>query len=90
MRDRVTTVTTPGETIDVVVTERGIAVADRHADLKAELLRRRLPVKGIRQLHEEIHAICGTPRPLEFTDEVVALIEYRDGSIIDAVRRVRE
>ena len=90
VRDRVTTVTTPGETIDVVVTERGIAVADGHGDLKAELLRRRLPVKDIRQLHEEICAITGRPRPVEFTDDVVALVEYRDGSIIDAIRRVRE
>ena len=51
VRDEVTTVTTPGETVDVIVTERGIAVADRHEDLKKELLRRRLPVKDIRQLH---------------------------------------
>jgi citrate lyase subunit alpha/citrate CoA-transferase len=90
VRDRVTTVTTPGETIDVVVTERGIAVADRHADLRAELLRRRLPVKDIHDLHAEITAITGVPRPVEFHDDVVALIEYRDGTIIDAVRRVRE
>ena len=53
MRDEVTTITTPGETVDVVVTERGIAVADRHADLKKELLRRRLPLKDIRQLQAE-------------------------------------
>ncbi len=32
VRDEVTTITTPGETVDVVVTERGIAVADRHED----------------------------------------------------------
>ncbi|HUL59471.1 MAG TPA: citrate lyase subunit alpha [Anaeromyxobacteraceae bacterium] len=43
-----------------------------------------------RRLHAEIEAITGKPRPLEFDDKVVALIEYRDGSIIDAVRRVRE
>ena len=35
VRDAVTTVTTPGETVDVIVTERGICVADQHADLKA-------------------------------------------------------
>jgi citrate lyase subunit alpha / citrate CoA-transferase len=38
VRDAVTTITTPGETVDVIVTERGIAVADRHPDLKRELL----------------------------------------------------
>ncbi|MDM7914639.1 MAG: citrate lyase subunit alpha [Candidatus Eisenbacteria bacterium] len=90
IRDELTTITSPGETIDVVVTERGIAVADRHQELKQELQKRRLPVKEIRALHKEICDLTGRPRPVEFTDEVVALIEYRDGSIIDAVRRVKE
>jgi citrate lyase subunit alpha/citrate CoA-transferase len=89
VRDAVTTVTTPGATVGAVVTERGIAVNDRYPELKAELLRRRAPVKDIRQLQREIQAITGAPRPLEFEDEVVALIEYRDGTIIDAVRRVK-
>jgi citrate lyase subunit alpha/citrate CoA-transferase len=89
VRDEVTTITTPGETIDVVVTERGISVSDRHADLAKELRRRRLPVKDIRQLHAEITALTGKPRPLEFEEKIVALIEYRDGSIIDVVRQVK-
>lgn len=90
VKDAVTTITTPGETVDVVVTERGIAVNDKHPDLKAELLRRRVPVKDIRQLQEEIDAVTGRPRPLEFTDEIVALIEYRDGSIIDVIRKIAD
>lgn len=90
VKDELTTVTTPGETVDVVVTERGIAVNDRHPWLQQELRRRKVPVKDIRQLQGEIYAVTGRPRPLEFEDEVVALIEYRDGSIIDVVRRVRE
>jgi citrate lyase subunit alpha / citrate CoA-transferase len=89
VKDEVTTVTTPGETIDVVVTERGIAVNDRHPDLKAELLRRKAPVKDIRELQREIYAVTGTPRPIEVEDEVIALVEYRDGSIIDTVHRVK-
>ena len=90
VRDRVTTITTPGDTIGVVVTERGIAVNGKHAELKEELIRRKLPVKEIGELQREICRVTGTPRPLEFEDEVVAVIEYRDGSIIDAVRRVKE
>jgi citrate lyase subunit alpha/citrate CoA-transferase len=90
IRDAVTTVTTPGETVDVIVTDRGICVADKHVELKKELLRRNLPLKDIHQFHEEITRITGEPRPIEFDDEVVALIEYRDGSIIDVVRRVHE
>ncbi len=90
VRDEVTTITTPGETVDVIVTERAIAVAEKHQALKAELLKRRLPVREIRELHAEITKLTGRPRPVEFTDEVVALIEYRDGSIIDVVRKVTE
>ena len=89
VRDEVTTVTTPGETIDVIITERGIAVNEQHADLKQELKKRKLPVKDIGQLQQEIYAVTGKPRPLEFCDEVVALIEYRDGTIIDAVRKIK-
>jgi citrate lyase subunit alpha/citrate CoA-transferase len=90
VRDAVTTITTPGETVDVIVTERGICVADKHEDLKKELLRRKLPLKDIRQFHKEITQITGEPRPVEFEDDIVALVEYRDGSIIDVVRKVRE
>jgi citrate lyase subunit alpha/citrate CoA-transferase len=90
VRDAVTTITTPGETVDVIVTERGICVSDKHEDLKRELRRRNLPVKDIRQFHDEITRLTGVPRPVDFEDDIVALIEYRDGSIIDVVRRVRE
>jgi len=90
VRDAVTTVTTPGETVDVIVTERGIAVNDRHAELKEELIRRRAPVKDIRELRDEICRVTGVPRPLEFEDAVVGLVEYRDGSIIDVIRKVKE
>lgn len=88
IRDAVTTITTPGETVGVIVTERGIAVNDHLPELKAELIRRRAPVKDIRELRDEIYAVTGVPRPIEFTDKVVGLIEYRDGAIIDVVRQV--
>jgi len=88
VRDAVTTITTPGETVDVIVTERGICVSDKHPDLRRELLRRNLPVKDIRQFHEETTRVTGKPRPIELMDEIVALVEYRDGSIIDVIHRV--
>ncbi|EAT15653.1 citrate lyase subunit alpha [Desulfuromonas acetoxidans] len=89
VRDAVTTITTPGETIDVIVTERGIAVNERHDDLRRELEKRHLPVKDIRQLQKEIIALTGQPKPVEFEDDVIAVIEYRDGTIIDCVRRIK-
>ena len=88
VRDRVTTITTPGETIDVIVTERGIAVNPRREGLSELLRAARLPVVEIKALQEQVCGITGKPKELEFGDEIVALIEYRDGTIIDTVRRV--
>jgi len=31
--------------------------------------------------------LAGKPAPIPVTDEVVALVEYRDGTITDVVRR---
>jgi citrate lyase subunit alpha/citrate CoA-transferase len=90
IKEAVTTVTTPGKTIDVIVTERGIAVNEHQTELKAELLRRKLPVMDIRDLQRATYQITGQPRPIEFHEEVVALIEYRDGTIIDAIRKVKD
>ena len=32
----------------------------------------------------------GTPTPLSFTDKVVAFVEYRDGTLIDVIKQVKE
>jgi len=86
--DRVTTVTTPGEVIDVVVTERGIAVNPKRDDLKERFLDAGLPVRTLEEIKTEVERLV---RPLGkpvFGDEVVAVIEWRDGTVIDVVRTV--
>ena len=85
--DRVDTIVTPGETVDVIITERGIAVNPRRTDLIESLKGSRLPVMPIQQLQRMAFDLAGKPEPLPAGDEVVALIEYRDGSIIDVVRK---
>ena len=37
---------------------------------------------------EKAVSITGKPKPIEYKDRVVALVQYRDGSIIDVVRQV--
>lgn len=87
--DSVNTVITPGESIDLVVTDIGIAVNPKREDLKACLKREGLPVYTIEALKEKAYAIVGTPEPIEYEDEVIAIIEYRDGSVLDVVRKVK-
>ena len=87
----VTTVVTPGDSVDVLVTEYGIAINPKRQDLvKALSSLPGVPVYHIEDLQKMAEAKVGKPKPLEFTDRTVALIEYRDGSLIDAIREVKD
>ena len=86
--DEVTTVTAPGETIDVIVTERGIAINPRREDLIERLEKSGLPIKSIEELYRIAEDLVGKPEKPEFGDRIVALIEYRDGTVIDTVRQL--
>lgn len=88
--DRVITVTTPGESIDVVVTEVGIAVNPLRQDILSSLRGTGLPLKTIEQLYQEAIALVGKPEEIQFEDRVVALVEYRDGTIIDVVNKTKK
>lgn len=86
--DQVLTVATPGETIDVLVTERGIAVNPRRRELKAKLVAAGLPVKEIGELKALAEQIAGVSKKIKTGDKIVAVVEYRDGTMIDVVRQV--
>lgn len=88
--DKVTTVVTPGSTVDVVVTELGITVNPNRPDLKEKFEKAGLTLITMDELIEKAKFIVGEPKPIEFTDEVVAVVEYRDGSIIDVIRKVKK
>ncbi|HXJ36893.1 MAG TPA: citrate lyase subunit alpha [Candidatus Eisenbacteria bacterium] len=86
---RVTTLLTPGESVDVLVTDHGIAVNPARPEVEKRLRDARLPVMTIKELYEKAVALTGEPEPLEFTDRIVGIIRYRDGSVIDVVRQVK-
>lgn len=87
--DRVTTVTTPGETIDVLVTEQGIAINPSRPDLLERLGKTDLPVVTIGELMHVAEEITGTQEKPRFEDRIVGVVEYRDGTVIDIVKQVK-
>lgn len=86
--ENVNTVNTPGESIDVLVTDRGIAVNPLRQELKENLIKAGLPVKEIQELKQIADKLCGLPEPLNFDDKIIAAVEYRDGTLIDIIRKV--
>jgi citrate lyase subunit alpha/citrate CoA-transferase len=88
--DKVTTIVTPGECIGVLVTDHGIAVNPRRPEIAERLKAAGLPLMTIEELHARAIAITGEPAPIEFLDKVVGIIRYRDGSVIDVVRQVKD
>lgn len=89
IKEKVLTAVTPGETIDVLVTERGVAVNPRRQDLKEKLIAAGLPVKDIQELRRIAESIAGAPKEIITGEKIVAVVEYRDGTIIDVVRQAK-
>lgn len=87
--ESVNTIITPGESVDVVVTEIGIAINPLRQDLIEAFRDLPVPQFTIEELREKAYAVVGVPDPIVYEDRVVALIEYRDGTLIDVVRSVR-
>ena len=87
VREKVHTIVTPGETVDVIVTERGVAVNPRRQDLIDNLSQSGLPLMQIEDLQRLAYKITGAPDPVPAGGAVVGLVEYRDGTIIDVIRQ---
>ena len=89
---KVFTVCTPGDTVAVVVTEAGIALNPRHKYyevLKEDLEEAGLKTVSIEYLCQLALSMTGTPKPIECTDKIVCIVEYRDGTVIDVIRQVK-
>lgn len=83
--DRVITATTPGDTVDVVVTERGVAVNPGRSDLVENLKGKGIPLVDIHDLKKYAEEMTGVPRPPRFSKKIIGVVEYRDGSVIDVI-----
>ncbi|MDD2447021.1 MAG: citrate lyase subunit alpha [Tissierellia bacterium] len=85
--DKVTTVVTPGETVDVLVTDYGIAVNPLRTDLIENFEKANLPLYTINELKEMAEKLTGKPDSVEFNEKIVGVVEYRDGTVIDVIRQ---
>ena len=87
--DRVTCVSTPGSTIDVLVTQKGVAVNPGDEELRLRLREAGIKVMDIRELKELAEKTSGVPMKPNIGDRIVADVIYRDGTVIDHIREVK-
>ncbi len=89
--DEVTTLTGPGEMIDVVATERGIAINPRRTDLVDAIKGSTLPIRPIQDIQREVEKICGgKPQKPRFIQRPVAVVKWVDGTVLDTVWQLEE
>lgn len=88
---RVFTCCTPGETVACVVTEAGIALNPKHrhyGELKEDMEKAGMRLVTIEYLQELAESLTGVPDPIETTDRIVCIVEYRDGTVMDVIREI--
>jgi citrate lyase subunit alpha/citrate CoA-transferase len=88
--ERVVTVTTPGECVDLLVTDYGTAVNPRRTDLIEIFTKAGIELTDIKTLKDKAYAMLGRPDDVQFEDRVVAIMEARDGTILDVVRQKKK
>ena len=87
--ERVNTIVTPGNTVDILVTDQGVAVNPLRQDLVDALKSHGMTPLSIKELQTKAEQIVGEPKPIEYKDKVVGVVAYRDNSIIDFIYQVK-
>ena len=86
--DRVSCISTPGRDIDVLVTQRGVAVNPRNQDLMLRLKDAGIPLVEIHELKKIAENITGMPEKKAYNGRKVANVIYRDGTQIDTIQSI--
>lgn len=89
VREKVTTITTPGDVVDAFVTNEGIAINPKRKDL-IEKIKDKLNIVPIEDLKDMAYEATGGPQQLEFSDEIVGMTKWFDGTVLDLIWKVKE
>ncbi|MCK4366052.1 MAG: hypothetical protein KAW45_08370 [Thermoplasmatales archaeon] len=89
VREKVTTITTPGDVVDAIVTNEGIAINPKRQDL-IEKVKGKLNIVPIEDLKNMAYEETGGPQELEFEDKLVGMTRWFDGTVLDLIWKVKE
>jgi len=88
IKEEVTSVTTPGTDVDILVTERGISINPKRLDLLEKLKDSGFPIYDIKDLLDLSHKITGVPKKIINSQDIIGYIEYRDGTYLDCIYKI--
>ncbi len=88
--EKVHNIVTPGESIDVLVTDYGVAVNPKRKDLIEAFTKAKINILDINELKDKAYKITGKPKAIEYEDNIVGVVEYRDGSVIDVIKQKKK
>lgn len=89
IKDCVTTISTPGNYVDLFISEFGVAVNPRRMELKRQLLAAGLSVVDIQDQYQMEIALTGKPCPIQHGPKTVANIFGRDGKLLDIIQETK-
>ena len=87
--ENVTTITTPGDVVDAIVTNQGIAINPKRKDL-IDKVKGTIDIVSIEDLKNIAYEATGGPAKLEFSDEIVGMTKWFDGTVLDIIKKVKE
>jgi citrate lyase subunit alpha/citrate CoA-transferase len=89
VREKVTTITTPGDVVDAIVTDMGIAINPKRKDL-IKKLNGNLKITSIEELKKIAYEATGKPEKLNYGEEIVGITKWIDGTVLDNIKIVKK
>jgi len=89
VRENVTTITTPGDVVDAIVTNEGISINPKRKDL-IEMVKGKIEVVPIEDLKNMAYDATGGPKEIDLTDQIVGMTKWIDGTVLDNIWKVKE
>jgi len=87
VREKVTTITTPGEIVDAIVTNEGIAINPKRKDL-IEKAKGKIDLVDINNLKNMAYDETGGPQEPNLGKDIIGMTKYFDGTVLDNIYQV--
>lgn len=85
--ENVTTISTPGDVIDAIVTNEGIAINPKRKDL-IKKVKGKIDLVPIEDLQKMAYDETGGPQKPDLGEDIIGMTKYFDGTVLDNIYQV--